>query len=946
MADGYLNFDTKINESGFNKGIKGLGKAAKAGLSAITAAGAGLLTMSGYAVKVGSDFEAGMSKVSAISGASGEALDALSEKAKEMGAKTKFSASEAASAMEYMAMAGWKTEDMLSGIEGIMNLAAASGEDLATTSDIVTDALTAFGLTAADSGHFADVLAAASSNANTNVGMMGETFKYVAPVAGALGFKAEDCATAIGLMANSGIKASQAGTALRSIFSRMAKPTDEVEAAMKKLGVSLTDSKGRMKSLDTVMRDLRKGFSGLSQAQKTQMASSLAGQEAMSGLLAIVNTSDEDFEKLQKAIYECDGASAKMAETMQDNLQGQVTILKSALEGLGIAVYENVQEPLKDLAIEGQKAVNQLTEALESGGFEGLTAEIGTVLAKAAHMLVSMAPQAAEAAVSVVQSFLYGIYGQSQELANAAASLGTELISGISEIIPLALVTGMQVITNLAEGITQQAPQITKNVGELATKMLNAFANVGPDMMSAGTEMLAALAQGIEQQLPAIGQAANGCIESLLTGIVENAPILMESGIGLLQSLADGITSALPTLIPLALETILSLADSFISNIGSVVDIGIQILTALVQGVIESLPMLIEEVPRIINEFWAAFDENAVTLLQAGLSLMGQLALGIIQNIPLILANAGEIVSAIFTTISHLDLLSAGKGLIKNLGTGIKAMLNHAGEASKSIATKIFDTIKNTNWLELGKNVINFLKTGILNMVTSVGAAGGNVAAAAFNAIKSVDWLGLGQNVIKFLINGVKGMVGNVGSALSSLAKSGMDAFKKCDWTGVGTNVIKGIISGITSKAKDLVNSAVKAAKDAVSAVKGWLGIKSPSRRARKEIGQMYGEGYILGIKDMIPEVKKIGIKLADASISVPDISKVDFGKLERKITVGNQKLFGNNVDTVNSWKPDKPVGGNGDTYVTQNININQPVKSPVETARALRTAGKELAYV
>ena len=234
-----------------------------------------------------------MSKVSAISGATGAELDALSDKAKEMGAKTKFSATEAASAFEYMAMAGWKTEDMLNGIEGVMNLAAASGEDLASTSDIVTDALTAFGLTAQDSTHFADILAQASSNANTNVGMMGETFKYVAPVAGALGYSAEDTATAIGLMANAGIKGSQAGTALRSIMSRLAKPTDEVQSAMDALGISLTDEQGKMKGLNEIMDDLRAGFSGLSEAEAAQTAAVLGGQEAMSGLLAIVNASDE-----------------------------------------------------------------------------------------------------------------------------------------------------------------------------------------------------------------------------------------------------------------------------------------------------------------------------------------------------------------------------------------------------------------------------------------------------------------------------------------------------------------------------------------------------------------------------------------------------------------------------------------------------------------------------
>lgn len=872
LADGKVIVDTDLDASGFSKGLDKLGSLASTGLkataTAITAVGSGLLGMAGYAIKAGSDFESAMSQVEAISGASGQTvvtasgemvdgLTAITDKAKEMGATTKFSATESAEALNYMAMAGWESQDMYDGLAGIMNLAAASGEDLATTSDIVTDALTAFGLSAGDSGHFADVLAQASASANTNVGLMGETFKYVAPVAGALGFSAEDCATAIGLMANAGIKGSQAGTALRSVMTRMAKPTDESAAAMKKLGVSLTDSKGNMKSLNEIMLDLRDGFDGLSKSEKAEMAAALGGQEAMSGLLAIVNASDDDFKKLTESIYNCDGAAAEMAATMQDNLQGQIVILQSGLEGLGIAVYEHMQEPLKELAIKGQEYVTQLTDAFNEGGFEGLVNELGSVFADATAMIVAAAPQAVEASVSVIKSFLYGIYSQLPNMANAAATLGTEFISGISEIIPLGLLTGMHFITNLADGITQSAPQITSDIGGLITKILNVFANIGPDLMSAGTEMIVALSQGIAQQMPAIGQAAIGCIESLLTGLVENAPTLMEAGIGLLQSLADGITSALPNLIPLAIETILSLADSFISNIGSIVDIGIQIVTALVEGVVNSIPMLITEVPRIINDFWAAFDENAFKLLEAGWNLIVQLGQGLISNIPLILENAGEIVSAIFTTIMHLDLLSAGKTLITNLGTGIKAMVSHAGEASKSITTKIWDMIKNVDWLGLGKSIMEFLKSGITNMLSAIGSAASAIAKAAWNIIRNTDWLGLGKSVITFLINGLKSMLGSIGSAMLDLAKAGLNAFKNCDWKGVGTNLISGIVSGITGAAGRLVDAAVGAAKNAINTVKGWLGINSPSRRARDEIGKWILPGIGEGVEDTEDDLNK-----------------------------------------------------------------------------------------
>lgn len=326
------------------KRVFGLLKSPLVAAGVTISAGAGIAST----VKTYAEFEAAMSQVKAISGATGEEFTQLTEKAKQMGATTKFTAAQSAEAFNYMAMAGWKASDMMSGIEGIMNLAAASGEDLGTTSDIVTDALTAFNLKASDSTHFADVLAQASANANTNVSKMGQTFQYVAPVAGAMGYSIEDTALAIGLMANAGIKGEKAGTALRSIFTRLSDPPSDAAEAIEKLGLSITNTDGSMRPLNDVMKDLRKSFAGLTQEQKVQMASQLAGQEAMSGLLALVNASEEDYNKLAEAIGNADGASKKMADTMLDNLSGKWTLFKSALDGVKISLGERFKPYLMD----------------------------------------------------------------------------------------------------------------------------------------------------------------------------------------------------------------------------------------------------------------------------------------------------------------------------------------------------------------------------------------------------------------------------------------------------------------------------------------------------------------------------------------------------------------------------------------------------------------------
>ena len=337
------------------------------------------------AVKTAADFEAAMSEVGAISGASGEDMAKLTAKAKEMGATTAFSASESAEAMKYMAMAGWKTADITQGIAGIMNLAAASGEDLATTSDIVTDGLTAFGMAAKESGRFADVMAATSSNANTNVALMGETFKYCASTAGAMGYSIEDISVAIGIMGNAGIKGSMAGTTLKNTIANLAKPTDAQAAVMKKLGISLTDSSGNMKSFAEVMDNLRSSFSGLSETEKAAAATTLAGKQSMAGLLTIVNASTEDFDKLTAAINGSSGSAEEMAAKMLDNLNGQLTLLKSAVEGIAITIGNKLMPYVKTAVSWVQKAadyINNLNDAQLDNiiKWAGIAAAIGPAI--------------------------------------------------------------------------------------------------------------------------------------------------------------------------------------------------------------------------------------------------------------------------------------------------------------------------------------------------------------------------------------------------------------------------------------------------------------------------------------------------------------------------------------------------------------------------------------
>ena len=415
-------------------------------------------------LEAGMNFEQGMAQVAAVSGASGEELDALTEKAKEMGAKTKFSATESAEAFNYMAMAGWKTEDMINGIEGVMSLAAASGADLATTSDIVTDALTAMGYSAGDAGRLADVMAAASSNANTNVEMMGATFQYAAPIVGALGYSMEDTAVQIGLMANAGIKGQKAGTALRSILSRLSAPPKECAEAMDNLGISMTDAEGNMKSLDEVMNDLRNRFANMNETQQTAYAKAIAGQEAMSGLLAIVNSAPADYQKLTKAVQESEGAAASMANTMNDTVEGQLTLLKSQIEGIQIQIYENLVPSLK-------KGVQTISDSLKEIDWSSVGSKLGDLAKKALEFAVTIIENfdgivsvmksigtvlAATFVVSKVAGFVQGIVGmvktfQALKAATDVATSSQLLLNAAQAATPVGLVAAA--VAGLAAGL-------------------------------------------------------------------------------------------------------------------------------------------------------------------------------------------------------------------------------------------------------------------------------------------------------------------------------------------------------------------------------------------------------------------------------------------------------------------------------------------------------------
>lgn len=505
--------------------LEGVGKKMMPVTAAITGLGA-------VAVKTAADFDSSMSQVAAVSGASGDDLERLRDKAREMGAQTQFSASEAADAMNYMAMAGWKTEDMLGGVEGIMNLAAASGEDLAAVSDIVTDGLTAFGLSAQDSGRMADVMAAASSNANTNVSMLGESYKYCASTAGAMGYSLEDVTESLGLMANAGVKGSQAGNTLKNAMINLAKPTDAMAATMKQYNISITNSDGSMKSWNEVVANLRTSLGGLSEAEQTAAVATLFGKEATAGMLSVINAAPADIEKLNGAILNSSGSAKEMAETMQDNLNGQLKKLQSQLSELAISIGEVLMPVIRSI-VERLKGLVEKFNGL-SDGQKKVIVVVGLLVAAIGPVILIIGKFAtAIGAIMTIAPTLTAVLG-AVKIAFAAIGGPVTLIIGLIT----ALVLGFIHAYNTSEEFRNKVGLAFYNVKKAVTESLAAAMAKVKEFVSVGKNVIVGLWNGINDKVAWLKGKVKGVVDKIKgwfiskEGFDEHSPSKWSEGVG------------------------------------------------------------------------------------------------------------------------------------------------------------------------------------------------------------------------------------------------------------------------------------------------------------------------------------------------------------------------------------------------------------------------------
>ena len=820
----------------------------------VTAAVTGLGTA---AVKTASDFDSAMSNVAAISGASAEDMDKLRERAREMGSQTKFSAKEAGDAMGYMAMAGWNATQMYDGLPGIMNLAAASGEDLATTSDIVTDALTAFGMEAEDSSHFADVLAKASSSANTNVSMMGETFKYIAPVAGALGYNTEDAAVAIGLMANSGIKASQAGTQLRSSLTNMIKPSEDVGDAMAKWGFYATEAStsidqakvdkqilrvqkaslaadkaqqayndaiseygsesteasnaaaaleikqgelasanetlaqlqegttkdvrlynkalqnedGSMKSLRETMDFLRETMGDMSEAEQTQAATAIFGKEAMSGMLAIINASDKDYQKLIKNIDNCDGAAENMAATMQDNLSGQITELQSALQELAIAFGEILMPYIRKAVSVIQDFVKKLNGMSE--GQKKIVATIALIVAAIGPLLITIGK------VATGISAITGLFSKMKTITNIVSIIGKikGALSGLLAVIPGGWI-GILVAGAIAGlvALYTKCEWFRDGVNAVVQKIASFFTETIPQAWSALMEFLSGVPEwwsGIWQQVSNffIGVWTSMMQNPIISGMVTTITSLWQNAVTTLQGIWSGIATIAKGAWELIKNTIaapvLLLIDLVTGNFGKLKTDASNIWT---------------NIKSAAQTIWSGIKQIVSSLAQGLVTVVTTLFTGFRNTVSKIWNAVSQAASKAWTTIKGFVVDNAKK--IKESATGsIRNLKEKTSEYWEKVEEHTSETWKNVketvveragNMKERAVDIFENVVSGISGALSGVYNAVVNGFSGAIGYITSLPGQALrwGQDFVNGIADGIRSCIGNVTSAVSNVANT------------------------------------------------------------------------------------------------------------------------------------------------------------------------------
>ena len=681
------NLESKSSGIGSKLGA-GLKTAAKIGAAAIGAASAAITAFGVSSVKAGMAFDASMSQVAATMGVTTDQIGELRDFAQEMGRTTKFSATEAADALNYMALAGYDAATSMNMLPNVLNLAAAGNMDLAKASDMVTDTQTAFGITLERTSQMVDEMAKAASTGNTSVEQLGEAFLTVGGLAknlngGLVTLKngttrsvdgVQELEIALTAMANAGIKGSEAGTHMRNMLLKLSSPTAEGVKQLDALGVSVFDAEGNMRSLKDVFGDLSEALSEATQEEKMQAMSNLFNARDMASSEALLSAISQDWDDIGAAILEAEGAASKMAKTQLDNLAGDVTIFKSALEGAKIAISDELSPTLREFVQLGTDGISQITEGFKTGGLQGAMEAFGEILSSLINKIVEEMPKFVEGGMRLLKAFGQGIMDNLDMIIDAAVEIVVMLAEGLMSAIPKLVKAAIKIIRGLAKGIADALPELVPAAVEMILEIVSALVENIPLIIAAAVQLITGLAEGLIQAIPVLIEYIPVIIEALIDGILGAIPLIIEAGIKLLTSLIAAIPEIIVAIVEHLPEIIDGIITGLMDNLPLIIQAGVELFVALISNTPKIILEIIKRLPEIIEGIVTGLIDNIGKIIQAGVDLMIGLAKGIASWAANIWEAAKNIGQQVLDAIGGFfsDIWQAGVDLVKGLWQGIK----------------------------------------------------------------------------------------------------------------------------------------------------------------------------------------------------------------------------------------------------------------------------------
>jgi TP901 family phage tail tape measure protein len=893
VADGSVIIDTKLDQSGLKEGLADVGVSLSKGITkAVAAAGSALAGLGGYAVKVGSDFEYAISGVAATMGTTVDSIDAIKNKALELGASTKFTATEAADGFNILAMAGLSADEQLQAIGATLNLAAAgemSMDDaagyLTTTVKAMSSSFREAGISMDDCTHIADMYAKGATLAKTTTAQLGDAVSSAASVGGAYNQSLSTITTSLLALAEKGYQGSAAGTYLSRAMSDLYAPTDNASKALDALGVSIYDSSGRQRDFIDIVNDLNASFADLTEEEKANYTGMIFTTAGLKAFNSIAGNSSEQLADLRSRLEDCTGAAEQMANTKLDNLQGDIVILQSATEGLGIALYNAMSKVgegtgmMRDFVQEATDIMSSLTDAVEDNGFDGLVDALGGALAKAVNKVVEYIPLLVDGGVSIVSALVQGLTESADSIADSATSVISSLISGILSITNDLVQLGFELIIALCSGIAQNSGQIAKSVADGLSQFATICATYTPKLVVAGVSLISSLSQGILEALPslisAVPQVIDGlvgsvlaaypemldCIIELIDSIVEVLPDLLQAIIDvlpdLIQQIIDAYLSYIPLVIECVLELILAIVQALPQLIGAIVQCIPSLILSIIDGIVRCLPNLLQCILDIILAIVRYLPEIIMNIVVILPQLVLSIIDGLIACLPDIIQCVDDLVFGIVKALPDiiLSIIAIIPTLIMSIVSGILDCLPQLIECVLQIIAEIVKVLP-----EMFLMIVDTLIELVVSLAQSVKDLWVKFKEAALEWVNKL-WEGIKESWNSF-ISKVKAMFSQVPETIRSTVGNMGD---------IGRNVVTGLWNGISNMTSWIVNKVKSFGSSVLNSLKSAFGIHSPSTVFRDVIGK----NLVLGLAEGIEENSDVAI---DAAQSLADgINDVDF---------------------------------------------------------------------